>query len=76
MLDNIKNGQYYMCTYTDHRNGSSDEERNMTSEPMNHDSAAAEHERDENFVHVSVSTTAGFFPSGGFHNRLPAASRR
>ena len=42
----------------------------MTSEQVNHDSAAPDQGRDENFVHVSVSTTAGFFPPEGF-DRLP-----
>lgn len=44
----------------------------MSSEHEKHETAG--HGHDEHFVHVSVSTTAGFFPAEGF-DRLPITEK-
>jgi hypothetical protein len=43
----------------------------MSSE---HEDKEAGHDRDEHFVHVSISTTAGFYPAEGF-DRVPVTQK-
>lgn len=43
----------------------------MSSEQTEHENNKGGRDHDDQFVHVSVSTTAGFFPTEGFE-RVPA----